>query len=77
MNLKDVVKPKLYTSKEVAEFMSISTRRLFRLIENGKLKAINVAYAGKKPIYNFSAEAVQEYYDGLQAADNGDQVQHE
>lgn len=74
MNLKDVVKPKLYTSKEVAEFMSISTRRLFRLVKSGKLKAINIAYAGDKPIYNFSAEAVQEYYDGLQVAVGGDQV---
>jgi excisionase family DNA binding protein len=62
MELKDVKKPTLYNSKEVAAFIGVSRATLQRIIESGKIRAINISDS-KKPQYRFLAEDVQNYYD--------------
>lgn len=69
MDLNEVKKPKkekIYTTKEVADFMEISYITLYRLVKCGKIKALNIAPEGsKKEIWRFKAEDVQSYYDNL------------
>lgn len=75
MKLGDVQKRQgddLYTTTEVADFMGISYITIYRLVKSGKLKAINIAMSGKKPIWGFRAEDVQEYYAKYPAARKGD-----
>ena len=74
MELNDVKKPDLKTAKEVAGFMKITIYTLYRLVRNGKIKAINVAISGTKPIYAFRAEDIQAYYDQLSNPPSGDQM---
>jgi excisionase family DNA binding protein len=66
MDLNEVKKTeKLSNMHEVAAFMGISYMTLYRLVKSGKIKAVNLAPEGKKPIFAFRAEDVQEYYDHL------------
>lgn len=67
MNLNEVKKPeKFNTMHEVAVFMGISYMSLYRLVKNGEIETINIAKSGKKPIFAFTPEAVQAYYDNVQ-----------
>ena len=45
--------------------MEIGYHTLLRMVKVKKIKAVNVAKSGKKPIYRFRAEDVQAYYDTL------------
>lgn len=65
MDLKDIKKPKLYTLRETAEAMGVSYHTLFRMVRDGKMKAVNIAKSGKKPIYGFRADDIQAYYDNI------------
>lgn len=66
MNLDEVKKPeKLYDMHEVAAFMKISYMTLYRMVKSGKIKTINRAKSGEKPIFGFRAEDIQKYYDQL------------
>jgi hypothetical protein len=75
MELQEVKKPvdvKTSSVKEVANFMGISYITLFRMVKCGKIKAINKAKTGHKPIYGITPEAVQEYYDQIPDTTQGD-----
>ena len=65
MNLGQINKPKYYSFREVWLFMEISPATLYRMIKCDKIKFVNIAKSGKKRIYGFRAEDVQEYYDHL------------
>ena len=66
MDLNEVKKtPKLYNMHEVADFIGISYITLYRLVKSGKIKAVNIAKTGKKPIFGFKSEDVQAYYDSI------------
>lgn len=65
MKLTEVKKTELSSTKEVADFMGISYITLYRLVKSGKIKAVNIAKSGKRPIYAFHSEEVQKYYDSL------------
>ena len=63
---------------EVAEFMKISYMTLYRLVKDGKIKAVNVAKSGeKRPRYAFTPEAVQAYYDNLPDSSTRNQGEHQ
>lgn len=71
MDLRDVKKKdKIYTMMEVAKFMGISYITLYRLVKGGKIKVVNVAKSGKKPIFGFTAQDVQTYYNAIPGASN-------
>lgn len=74
MKLKDVKSIKFYPLKEVAIHMGLKSRQLWNLVNSGKIKAINVGKTGKRPVWNFTAEAVQAYYDSISDANNGNQI---
>jgi excisionase family DNA binding protein len=65
MELDDVKKPTLYSAKETAKFMNIGYYTFYRLVRSGKIKAVNVAKTGKRAIYAFRPEDIQDYYDNL------------
>lgn len=65
MELSEVKKPRLYNMKEVAAFMGVSFPTLYRMVRMGKLKVVNTANTGKRQIFGFRAEDIQEYYDNL------------
>lgn len=68
MELKDVKKPTLYTTKDVAEFMGLDQQTIMRYIRNGLLEAVDLNKPGsKRPCYRLTAQAVQDYYDRLKA----------
>ena len=69
MNLENIQKPRLYLTVEVAKFMEIGYHTLLRMVKVKKIKAVNVAKSGKKPIYRFRAEDVQAYYDTIPHTD--------
>jgi excisionase family DNA binding protein len=66
MELEDIKKPEpVYSTKEVALKMGWSYAFVWRLVKSGKLKALNVAKTGSKPIFRFRAEDIQEYLDSI------------
>lgn len=69
MNLSEVKKPQLYSMVEVAKQMEIGYATLYRMVKNGRIKALNIAKSGTKPIFAFRAEDVQAYYDSLPHSD--------
>lgn len=75
MELKDVkrINPETYSTKKVAEFLKVSSATLFNMIKSGRIKVINIAKTGKRPIYGITAEAVQSYYDNLNQVSNTSQ----
>lgn len=58
--------PKLSGMKDVAKFLGISYGTLYKLVKCGKIVARNIAMTGTKPIYGFTDEDVQAYYDSIQ-----------
>ncbi len=71
MKLDEVKKPQLYNMHEVADFVGISYITLYRLVKDGKIKALNIAKTGKRPIFAFKAEDVQTYLDSLSGSTRG------
>ncbi len=80
MELEQVKKPNLpktYSTEEVAKFMGVSYQTVYRLVKNGKIKAINVAQSGTKKTFRIRAEEIQAYYDSIQISYNGVEAVHE
>lgn len=50
---------------EAAVFMQMSYMQLYRLVKGGKIKPLNIAITGDKPIYGFTPDIIQAYYDSL------------
>lgn len=73
MDLNEVKKPKLYSTKEVADFVGVSYITIYRMVKDGRIKAVNVALKGK-PIYRFRGEDVQAYYDSLHHTPAGPEI---
>ena len=73
MKLEDVKRnnPETYSTKKVAEFLKVSPATLLNMIKGGKIKTINIAKTGSRPIYGITAEAIQKYYDSLQNTTKG------
>lgn len=68
MKLEEIKQPNipdLYSVKKVAEFLKMSYAKVYRLIKLGKIKAINAAQTGTKPIYRITGESVQQYLDSV------------
>jgi hypothetical protein len=77
MELHEIKKPvevKTNSLMEVSKFMGISYITLFRMVKSGKIRSINIAKTGNKPVYGIPAEAVQEYYDQVSNTTQGDKV---
>ena len=66
MELTEVHKTKLYNLPEVADFMGVSYITLYRMVKDGKIRSVNIAKTGTKPIYGVPADAVQDYYDTIE-----------
>lgn len=67
MNLEEVKKPNLYSLSQVAKFMGLHENTLYRMIKDGRMKAVK--HPGKGGgTWKFRAEDVQEYYDRIQNA---------
>ncbi len=73
MELQDVKKTeqRFYNLKEVAAFIGVSVPTVYRMVKYGKLKAVNIAKTGNRPIWGFRAEDIQSYYDQLPHASRG------
>lgn len=74
MKLEDVKKndsPETYSTKAVAQFLGVSISTLLSLVKSGKIKPVNIAKTGARPIHGFTAAAVQDYYDNLQNTSKG------
>jgi hypothetical protein len=65
MDLNEVTKPKILSLPEAASFMKISYVTMYRLVKGGKIKALNIAKTGYKPIFGITPEAIQAYYDSI------------
>lgn len=77
MKLEDVKKveqEEAYSLKEVAKYMGINYMKLFRMVKEGKIEAVNKAMFGNKPIYGITAKKLQEYYDQIQNTTSGVEV---
>lgn len=65
MDLKEIKKPKIYSMDEVAKFIGVSKTTLYRMIKDGRIKPLNIAKSGTKPLHGFRAEDIQAYYDSF------------
>lgn len=67
--------PKVYNMVNAAKVIGVSYNTLFRMVKQGKIKAVNIARTGSKPIYSLLAEDVDTYikrYNSLQDTSSGD-----
>jgi predicted site-specific integrase-resolvase len=61
--------PIVYNMVGAAKKIGVSYNTLFRMVKGGKIKAVNIARTGTKPIYALTANDVEEYirkYNSLQ-----------
>lgn len=61
--------PLVYNMVDAAKVIGVSYNTLYRMVKTGRIKAVNIARTGKKPIYSLIASDVQEYirkYNSLQ-----------
>lgn len=59
----------VYNMVGAAKIIGVSYNTLFRMVKGGKIKAVNIARTGKKPIYSLLASDVRDYikkYNSLQ-----------
>lgn len=64
----------VYNTLEAAKVIGVSYGTLFKMIKTGRIKAVNIARTGKKPIYSLLAKDVKEYiqrYNSLQDTSSG------
>lgn len=47
--------------KDIAEELGVSLKTIYRLIEEGKLRAINIAPGSKLPIYRIEEQELQDF----------------
>lgn len=71
------IKPKnplVHNMVDAAKIIGVSYNTLYRMVKTGKIKAVNIARTGKKPIYSLIARDVEEYirkYNSLQDTSSG------
>jgi excisionase family DNA binding protein len=65
MELDAIKKPNILSLNEAAKFIGVSYVTMYRLVKNGKIESLNVAKTGSKPIFGFTPEMIQRYYDSL------------
>ena len=52
---------KTHTVKEVSEFLNIHPTKLYKLIESGKLKAVNISTGSKRPNWRVPDEWLKDF----------------
>lgn len=65
----EIQNPRVYNTKDAAKKIGVSYTTLFRMIKNDRIRAVNIARTGTKPIYAITAIDVEEYikrYNSLQ-----------
>lgn len=65
MDLAEIKKPNILTLNEASNFMGISYMVIYRLVKNGKIKALNIAKTGERPIFGITPQSIQAYYDSF------------
>lgn len=65
MDLHDIKKPEILSLNEASRVMGISYMTMYRLVKSGKIKALNIAKTGEKPIFGITPAFIQAYYDSL------------
>lgn len=66
--------PLVYNMVNAAKVIGVSYGTLFKMVKSGKIKAVNIARTGNKPIYSLLARDVEEYikqYNSLQDPSSG------
>ena len=66
--------PIVYNMTGAAKKIGVSYNTLYRMVKGGKIKAVNVAHTGTKPIFAITANDVEEYisnYNSLQGSTKG------
>lgn len=66
--------PKVYNMVDAAKKIGVSYPTLFRMVKGGKIRAVNMARTGTKPIYALTALDVEEYikqYNSLSDSSSG------
>lgn len=61
--------PLVYNMVGAAKVIGVSYNTLYRMVKGGKIRAVNIARTGHKPIYSLLASDVREYiekYNSLQ-----------
>ena len=61
--------PRVYNMVNAAKVIGVSYNTLYRMVKGGRIKAVNIARTGHKPIYSLLAKDVQDYiekYNSLQ-----------
>lgn len=75
MNMENkIFNPLTYNTSDAAKKIGVSYGTLFRMIKDGRIRAVNVARTGKKPIYSLIAKDVEDYiakYNSLQNPSSG------
>ena len=52
---------KTYTVKELCTFLNIHSTKIYKLIESGKLKAVNISTGSKRPNWRIPDEWLKEF----------------
>lgn len=66
--------PIVYNMVNAAKKIGVSYNTLFRMVKGGKIRAVNIARTGTKPIYSLTAIDVENYikkYNSLQDTPSG------
>lgn len=69
--------PIVYNMIDAAKKLGVSYNTLYRMVKSGRIKAVNVAHTGTKPIFALTAHDVEEYisnYNSLQGSPKGTEV---
>lgn len=67
--------PIVYNMVNAAKKIGVSYNTLFRMVKGGKIRAVNIARTGTKPIYALTATDVEDYirkYNSLQDSPSRD-----
>lgn len=73
----EIQNPLVYNMIGAAKKLGVSYNTLYRMVKGGKIKAVNIARTGTKPIYAIIANDIEEYinnYNSLQSPDSGDKI---
>jgi len=57
----DTNKKGTYTVREVSDYLNIHPTKLYKLIESGKLKAVNISTGSKRPNWRIPYECLKEF----------------
>jgi excisionase family DNA binding protein len=74
MEKVNIQNPIVYNMVNAAKKIGVSYNTLYRMVKGGKIRAVNMARTGTKPIYALTANDVEEYitkYNSLQNTPTG------